>query len=382
MKKRYFPMIFIIGLLGAAAGTVLGIYIFLPAYMGQLIAVMPAPGSQVVERVYYTVNSTFQEQVFHIIEANRNSVVYVKAMKTVDTVFGSQQAEASGSGFVISGEGYIVTNHHVVADSDNLSVTLGDGTELPATLIGTDPLNDVAVVKVNPASVLDTVEIGDSSTIEQGEIVLAIGSPFRLQNTVTLGIVSGVNRTLTSGGGYRIEDVIQTDAAINPGNSGGPLLSLDGKVIGINTAIISTSGGSEGVGFAIPINTAQRIFREIIDTGKVTRPWMGINGVDVTDTLAQTYGLDAKSGVLVVDFTEYSPARDAGMHETISRPGQRDYVAGDIIVEIGGDAITGNSDLLNALLKHTPGETIGVKVLRNSAFMTINVELGERPQGM
>jgi S1-C subfamily serine protease len=199
---------------------------------------------------------------------------------------------------------------------------------------------------------------------------------------VTLGIVSALERTLVSEGGYRIEDVIQTDASINPGNSGGPLLNMNGKVVGINTAIISQSGGSEGIGFAIPINTAKRVYNELIETGMIARPWLGVSTVELRSNLVQAWNIGVDSGVLIVDFTEYSPAREAGMMDTVSMPGQPDFVLGDIITEINGDDISSNSDLLNTMMKYSPGDTVNVKVYRGAGYVTISVKLGVRPEGI
>jgi S1-C subfamily serine protease len=169
---------------------------------------------------------------------------------------------------------------------------------------------------------------------------------------------------------------------VNPGNSGGPLINLEGKVVGINTAIISTSGGSEGIGFSIPINTVSRIYTELIESGKVRRPWMGITGTDVTKGMVNTWNLGVDYGVLIVDFTEYSPARETGLRETVSRPGMSDFVLGDIIVSIGEEKITNNVDLLNVLLKYKPGDTVEVKVYRDGSFLEFPVKLGERPEDM
>jgi S1-C subfamily serine protease len=331
-----------------------------------------------VKRYYINTTIPLQDQVYNILDDNRGSVVHVK-VGTGD----NPGAESSGSGFVISENGYIVTNNHVVNNGDNISVVFNDGEVFGASIIGTDPLNDVAVLRVNSTFSLRPVRTGDSSAIRQGELVLAIGSPFTLENTVTLGIVSALNRTLSSEGGYRIEDVIQTDAAINPGNSGGPLLDMEGKVIGINTAIITRSGGSEGVGFAIPINTAKKIYSEIIETGKVSRPWMGITSVEVTPNLASIWNLSVRSGLLIYDFGQPSPAKDAGMRETLSRPGSPDFVIGDIITEINGEEVKNNGDLLSTLLKYRPGDTIKVKAFREGeGFITFDIKLGTRPSGV
>lgn len=339
-------------------------------------------GEAVIEKVYVNESVSLQERIIGILSENKESVVYVNVLKYTQTVFGTYLSEASGSGFIVSEDGYIVTNDHVVSDAANITVTLSNGDEFPAILRGADPLNDVAVIKISPSYDLGSVEIGDSDSLREGEFVVAIGSPFRLQNTITLGIVSALDRTLTSEGGFRIEKVIQTDAAVNPGNSGGPLIDLDGEVIGINTAIVSTSGGSEGIGFSIPINTVSRIYTEIIESGKVRRPWLGISGADVNENMVSLWNLGVDYGVLIVDFTDPSPAKEAGMRDTFSRPGRNDFILGDIIVSIGGEKISGNVDLLNVLLKHEPGESVDVEVYRDGSFENFQVTLGERPENL
>ena len=375
MKISIVIYILIACVVGGAVGSFLTLALFFPVYT-------QTGNTTIIERVYVNQTVSLQERIIDILEKNKESVVYVNTVRYAQTFFGLARSEASGSGFVVSGDGYIVTNDHVVSDASNITVVFSNGDEFQATLRGSDPLNDVAVIKTNPPYELKPVEIGDSDSVREGEFVVAIGSPFRLQNTITLGIVSALNRTLTSEGGFRIEKVIQTDAAVNPGNSGGPLINLEGKVVGINTAIISTSGGSEGIGFSIPINTVSRIYTELIESGKVRRPWMGITGTDVTKGMVNTWNLGVDYGVLIVDFTEYSPARETGLRETVSRPGMSDFVLGDIIVSIGEEKITNNVDLLNVLLKYKPGDTVEVKVYRDGSFLEFPVKLGERPEDM
>ncbi len=372
-------LVVIVGTLGVMAGLYISINFILP---GQISSILQEAAGQRNAVISGNVTSTLQQQIYAILAENRDSVVNIRVEKEVRTIFGTSVSQSTGSGFVISEDGYIVTNNHVAADASKITVVFSDGTEMPATIRGTDPLNDVAVIKVNPTMTLNPVETGDSDMISQGELILAIGSPFSLQNTVTLGIVSALGRTLLSEGGFRIENVIQTDAAINPGNSGGPLLDLEGKVVGINTAIVSQSGGSEGIGFAIPINTARKIYDQLIESGSVSRPWMGITGADVTSQMAEQWDIGIDSGVLIVDFTEYSPAREAGFVETISSPGKDDFVLGDVVTEINDLQIRNNVDLLNALLRHSPGDTVDVTVYREGGYVTMSLTLGERPEGM
>lgn len=361
--------------LGGIVGSLLTVSVFAPLYV-------QAGNPTVTEKIYINRIISLQDRVTGILGDNKESVVHIKVVKLVQTTFGLLKSESSGSGFVVSEDGYVVTNEHVISDASNITVVLQNGDEFDAKLRGGEPLNDVAVIKISPPYGLDPVEVGDSDELKAGEFVVAMGSPYRLQNTVTLGIISALDRTLTSEGGFRIEKVIQTDAPINPGNSGGPLFGMDGKVIGVNTAIISTSGGSEGIGFSIPINTVNEIYTELIESGKISRPWLGIAGTDVTVDMVNVWDLEVEYGVLVIDFTVTSPAREAGLRETFSRPGRSDFILGDIIVSIGGGKITNNADLLNILLQYEPGDTAEVEVYRDGIFREFAVELGERPEGL
>jgi len=377
MKISSLILVLIACFIGGLAGSFFTIALFFPVYYVS----SPIP-TTAVERVYVNESVLLQEMVIDILQGNKESVVNIKVVKLTQTPFGTLRSEGSGSGFVVSGDGYIVTNDHVVSDSSEITVVLYNGEEFQATLRGADPLNDVAVIKVNAPYGLNPVETGDSDGLREGQFVVAIGSPFRLQNTITLGIVSALNRTLTSEGGFRIEKVIQTDAAVNPGNSGGPLIDLGGKVIGVNTAIISTSGGSEGIGFSIPINTVKGIYTELIESGKIARPWLGMTGTDVTEEMTNAWELDVDYGVLIVDFVENSPIQEAGARETVSRPGNKDFVLGDIIVSISGERISDNIGLLNVLLRYKPGDTVEMEVYRDGSFLEFPVTLAERPEGM
>lgn len=369
-------------ILGGIIGSVVTLVILSPQVFSGTLSNAQQVAGGVTQTIYSGQTIQMENRITGLFDENKESVVFINSVIYTQTIFGVAQSEASGSGFIVSDDGYIVTNDHVVADATNITITLSTGEEFEATLRGADPLNDVAVIKINPSKTLRPVMIGDSDNVRAGEFVVAIGSPFRLQNTITLGIISALNRTLESEGGFVIEKVIQTDAAVNPGNSGGPLLSLDGKVIGINTAIISQSGGSEGIGFSIPINTVKKIYTEIIESGKVKRPWLGITGSDVTSEMIRVWDLKVDYGVVIVDFADNSPAKKAGLVETMSRPGKPDFVLGDIIVRIAGQKVEDNADLLNVLLKYKPGDTAEVEVYRDGEFVKANVALGERPEGL
>ena len=281
------------------------------------------------------------------------------------------KTNALGSGVIVdSKNGYILTNNHVVDDMDGIRVKLIDKREFDATIIGTDPKSDLAVLKID-AENLDDIDIGDSENIRVGEWVMAVGSPFseNLSHTVTTGIVSAIGRSnILNSGSY--EDFIQTDAAINPGNSGGALLNMDGDLIGINTAI-ATGGyekGNRGVGFAIPSNMAQRIMSDLIDKGYVTRSWLGVIIQELDNETAEALDIETRNGALIADVVKDSPAEDAGMQE------------GDVIVEFNGKPIANTANLKNVVSLTAPESTNRVKVIRNGSPKTVKVTLQELPE--
>jgi S1-C subfamily serine protease len=210
-------------------------------------------------------------------------------------------------------------------------------------------------------------------------MAIAIGNPYGLDNTVTVGVISAVNRSLLSSNNYIIKGIIQTDAAVNPGNSGGPLLNSRGEVIGINSAIVSTTEGFQGIGFAIPINTARDIAFELIEEGKVVRPWLGITGLSITPDISKRYNLTVESGVLIIDVVEGGPAEKAGLQGTKSRDDREDFVMGDIITEMDGQKLETIDELIDVILAHRVGEQVEVKYLRDGIEETVEVRLGERP---
>jgi serine protease Do len=276
----------------------------------------------------------------------------------------SEKKEGQGSGFIISADGYILTNNHVVADVDKITVVLKDGRKLDAKVIGTDDKSEVALIKIE-AKDLPVIELGDSDELEVGEWVIAIGNPFGLAETVTVGVVSAKGRQIgITDGGY--EDFIQTDAAINPGNSGGPLLNIDGKVIGINTAIISGSGGYMGVGLAIPINMAKLIKDQLMSNGKVERGYIGVtmNPEGLTTELAESFGLDKNVGVLVTEVEPESPADKAGLKQ------------GDVILKMNDKEVRSNESLRNTISLMAPGTKIKLMVFRDGKEKEVTVEIG------
>ncbi len=270
-----------------------------------------------------------------------------------------------GSGFIITEDGYILTNNHVVGDSDKITVKLHDGRTLEAELVGTDPRSEVAVIKID-AEELPFLETADSAKLDIGEWVIAIGNPFGLAETLTVGVVSAKGRSNIGLADY--EDFIQTDAAINPGNSGGPLLNIDGKVIGINTAIMSQSGGYMGIGFAIPINMALAIRDQLVEKGRVTRGFLGVRlNPQYGDEMAKSFGLDEARGALVAEVMEDTPGAEAGLR------------SGDIILQINGDELRDSNELMNKVALMRPGTNVTLKIFRDGKEIEKKVELGTFP---
>lgn len=290
--------------------------------------------------------------------------------------------EGVGSGVIVSPEGYILTNNHVVENAKFIKVVLPDGSENDATLIGADPSTDLAVIKIAPTQALQVATLGDSDALRVGMRAIAIGNPFRLDRTITTGVISALNRTLRTEEGYIIVNVIQTDASINPGNSGGPLVNSKGGVIGINTAIFSPIQGSVGIGFAIPINTAKRVMKELIEKGSVSHPWLGISGTDITEEISKALNLSVKEGVLVIKIVSGSPADKAGL-----RGGSKEIVVGRTPIMAGGDVITSidgrkvkaMADISQHLSARSVGDAVEIGFIRGGEQKSINVTLGRRP---
>jgi len=276
--------------------------------------------------------------------------------------------EGIGSGALIDEQGHVVTNHHVVKDAKLVEVTLHDKSELKAKVVGLDPVNDLALLKIDcPEGGCSHVRLGDSEGLRVGQKVLAIGNPFGLQLTLTTGIISSSGRTLRTAQGYYVEDAIQTDAAINPGNSGGPLLNTRGEVIGINTAIFSRSGDSAGIGFAVPVNTLRRILPDLLEHGSVIRPWSGLRGRALYPRLAQALKVTVESGFLVETVEKGSSADKAGIRGGAQQAfygNRRILIGGDIILQIGRYSIATGEDILHALQNERPGNEILVVFMR------------------
>jgi serine protease Do len=272
-----------------------------------------------------------------------------------------------GSGFVVTADGFILTNNHVVQNADSVYVRTQDNREFTARIVGTDPSTDIAVLKIEARN-MPILKLGNSDDLRIGEWVMAVGSPLsdRLAHTVTQGIVSAKGRSNIQL--IDLEDFIQTDAAINPGNSGGPLLNLDGEVVGINTAIASRSGGFQGIGFAIPSNIAQRVMTSIIETGRVVRAYLGVTGSNLDQTMAQGFGLESARGALVYEVREGSPAEKAGLKD------------GDIILEMNGQPVQSFDQMRANIATMNPGTNVRMRVNRNGEMITVNVTLEEMPE--
>ncbi|WP_136417789.1 Do family serine endopeptidase [Herbaspirillum sp. ST 5-3] len=282
--------------------------------------------------------------------------------------FGDQQEDRQfslGSGVVVSPQGYVLTNNHVIETADEIEVALADGRKAVAKVVGADPETDLAVVKINLQN-LPAIVLGHADQAKVGDVVLAIGNPFGVGQTVTMGIISALGRNHL--GINTFENFIQTDAAINPGNSGGALIDVNGNLLGINTAIYSRSGGSLGIGFAIPVTTIKTVMESIINTGQVVRGWIGVEPQDITPELAESFGLSKKSGAIIAGVLKGGPADKAGI-----KPG-------DILMEVEGKPVTDTTDMLNLIAQLTPGHRAKMTVLRKSQESTIDVIVGTRPK--
>jgi putative serine protease PepD len=306
-------------------------------------------------------------------DANQG-VVEIKTTSTSDSsggpfgVPGGQESESEGSGFVLDKDGHIVTNEHVVADADSIEVTFADGTKADAEVVGSDASSDVAVLHVDvAASELDPLEFSDSSNVEVGDEVVAIGSPYGYEESVTTGIVSALDRSITSPSNYTISGVLQTDAAINPGNSGGPLLDSGGRVIGMNAQIESSSNSNSGVGFAIPSDTVQRVADALIGGEQVEHAYLGVSLSDATARGAPDRGSPRQQGAEVASVRSGSPADEAGLE------------AGDVITAIEGETVSTADDATSAINAKSPGDQITVTITRSGERSTLDVTLGTRP---
>jgi serine protease Do len=306
-----------------------------------------------------------EDVVINAVEKVSKSVVNIASVRMLhDQLFRIFPVEGVGSGVVIDEKGYILTNNHVIDDAERLKITLPDGTVLRGKVIGSDESTDLAVVKVDSKQLLPATQLGNSDTLKAGQIVIAIGNPFGLTGgpAVTAGIVSSLNRSIQTRTG--VLELIQTDAAINPGNSGGPLVNTNGEVVAINTANMPYA---QGIGFAVPINIAKAILKELIEKGKVTRPWIGVASLKLTPQLARYYGLPITEGALIARVEPYSPADDAGLRK------------GDIVEEIDGNRIEDPAQIASHVLKKQVNDQVTVTVNRYGRLIQVPVPIDERP---
>jgi S1-C subfamily serine protease len=317
-----------------------------------------------------------------VYKRNIPSVVNVtsRAM-TFDFFYGLVPQEGQGSGFVIDKEGHILTNYHVVADARQVEVTLHNRKKYKATIVGSDPSHDLAVIQIKAPDLVPAI-LGDSRNLQVGQKVYAIGNPFGLAGTMTRGIVSSI-RPVREPNGATIDEAIQTDAAINPGNSGGPLMNWHGEVIGINTMILSSVGQNAGIGFAIPINTAKAVLNDLMTLGRVRRPALGVRTVPVSPELADEIGLPVDYGLLIIGVVSGSAADQAGLRAGTERAYLGNIpimLGGDLIVAIDGEKIQDQDDLTQMMNNHRAGDSVKVTIYRGKRKMDVGVSLGEARQ--
>ncbi len=309
-------------------------------------------------------------------------VAFIKTSSKVENFYGeeSERESGNGSGSVIDAQGHILTNYHVVENSSKLTVSFGGDKVYPATFVGGDPDTDLAVIKIEPPTTgLTVISLGDSDKLNVGQKVLAIGNPFGLDRTLTTGVISGLQRPIRARNDRPIEGAIQTDASINPGNSGGPLLDKFGKMIGINSQILSRSGGSVGVGFAIPVNIAKRVVPQLLEFGEVRRPKLGANLISVEQLSQQGLRLPVANGLLIRNAIDGGSAKAAGLRG-ISQGVEGGIVLGDIVTAVDGERLNDLDDLYRFLDKKQIGDTVQVQVFRDNKTVTIPVKLLPIPQ--
>lgn len=319
---------------------------------------------------------TDEQNSIEIYKAISPGVAFVSTTSYTQDWWGEvQEGKGNGSGSVIDTQGHILTNYHVIEGAQKITVNFGGDKVYPAKFIGGDPDTDLAVIKIDPpAEGLTVVPLGDSDRLSVGQKVLAIGNPFGLDRTLTTGVISGLQRPIRARNDRPIDAAIQTDASINPGNSGGPLLDKFGKMIGINSQILSPAGGSVGVGFAIPVSTAKRVVPQLIQFGSVRRPKIGVDGVGIEKLMERGLNLPIQKGLLLYSVANGGPAYAAGL-KGLSRGPSGDLVLGDVITSIDGQPISGLDDLYRYLDKKQIGDTIQVQVYRDGKTLTLPVRL-------
>ncbi|MDO8749637.1 MAG: trypsin-like peptidase domain-containing protein [Dehalococcoidia bacterium] len=323
-----------------------------------------------------------EEAVSALYEKVSPSVVEITVVQAATSRFGSGPVvRGQGSGFLVDAEGRILTNYHVVQGATQIRVILSDGRTLDAQIAGTSPADDIALLKVDPQAMkgIAPLPLGDSSAAKPGQMAIALGSPFGLENSITVGVVSGVNRSRAGITGRTITGMVQTDASINPGNSGGPLLNSRGEVIGINTAIETSASGATGVGFAIPVNTAKNILAQLLNNTTVKRPWLGISGVAISPDLSDQLGITTPRGIYIVAVAAGSPAEQAGLRGGGSGADGGPGTGGDIITAADGRLLRAVEDLVAYFNSLRPGDTVSLTLIRNGQTLQVRVVLAEWP---
>ena len=326
------------------------------------------------------------KKISQIYEAAKHGVVQVTSTSVVSDspFFGAQEQQAQGSGLVIDKDGHVVTNYHVVQGAKKVQVSFSDSELMDATVIGTDPSTDIAVLKIKGAWArsLTPLTLGSSSAVQVGDAVVAIGNPFGLERTVTAGIVSALQRRIKAPNGFQIDEVIQTDAAINHGNSGGPLLNATGDVIGVNAQIESDSGGNVGIGFAIPIDTVKDVASQLIKEGKVEHAYLGIEMATINSDLADNFRVPVDEGVLIQQVHPGSPAAQVGLQGGTTQvvlAGLTYRLGGDVITKADGQTLETSDQLASVVTSKQPGDSLDLEVHRGQETLNVRVELGRQP---
>lgn len=355
---------------------------FVASLITSTLIILSISQQGVVEKRFTVVTQLNESNIERVYEQVSPSVVHITSTVLERNFFLEiVPREGVGSGIIISKEGYILTNYHVVAGADFLKVILPSGEETYASLVGVDPENDIAVIRINPSGLdLKPAKLGDSSTLRVGMLVLAVGNPFGLDSTATLGIISALNRSIRTDNGI-LHGLIQTDASINPGNSGGPLVNMRGEVIGINTAILTPSGGNIGIGFAIPINRAKEIAEKLISQEKESIAYLGVYGMTLTREYARALKLPVESGALIIAIVPGSPAEEAGLQGCYTEVviNNRIYPAGgDIIVAIDQERVESMEDLREIISSRKPGEKVVVKFYRDGKLHEVEAKLAAK----
>lgn len=372
-------------LLGCALSGALGTPTAPPRSTALLIPTVPQPQ---VTPIPATPANELEAQVMAVYELAGPAVVNITTRSyAYDFFFTPIPQEGTGSGFIYDSQGHIVTNYHVVGNAQELSVTLADGRTFPATIVGLNPSNDLAVIRIEAEDLPAPLVLGDSDSLRVGQFVVAIGNPFGQVGTLTVGVISALGRIIESPDGRFIGEAIQTDAAINPGNSGGPLLDLHGRVIGVNSQIISPAGVNIGIGFAVPVNTVRRVVPQLIAKGRYSHPWLGVSILPLTPRWAQILGEAGvevpERGLLVVEVVTDGPAAQAGIrggNRLVIVGNRRLPVGGDVIIALNGRPISTYQELNVYLETETQvGDTVTVTIIREGVEQNVAVTLAERP---